>query len=455
MDILNRLLSVALSLGILAIAIEVRRTTRNWASPACLFCGFWFIFSFVPLIALPAVPVNPLAIGYIFLCCGAFSLPVLSTNWDSILRQNSMHALSRGEYLASPFVRGVFLTSFFTSILFLLLDLVVQGITLEQMIFNFFESSNAYLEMRYEGEIKSNPFGQWGLIAAYMCVTFGGFIHARTSTRGRTWLTLGMAMTPPILVMMVQSAKGLFFLAIAIILGANLINRILSDERPYLDLKALVLQLRYLIIVAPFVIISFLTRGLHAIDDNDEVVQRIGGYLASYAFLHIYAFSDWFTYSIGQHSFQSYTSEPLAFGYYSFISMFKLLGSSKVVPSGVYDEYFAFGNLSPGNIYTIYRGLITDFGYLGALVALFLIGWIFNFAYKRMLDSKYPAVSIAVVILFFQVLYTSYIVSAMMWNTTYLVTVLIALLLVINRAVHITSHRPSSVATPSPPDSVC
>ncbi len=433
MELFERLLALTLSCLMLGLGWVLRRRSGTWATPAALFCGFWFLFSFIPLLVLFYVPVNPLAIGYLFLCCLAFSLPALMTDWGPIQERNATYAEARRDYLAGRTIQIVFIGSFCISILFILLDLFVQGISLSQMVFNFFSSANTYLEKRYESDIKSNLFGQWGLITAYLCVTFGGLLHAQASSSRQRGRILVMLMTPPVLVMLVQSAKGLFFISIAILLGAHLVHRILSDQRPHVDFMALARQAKYLVPVIPLTVLSFLTRGLYALGDTAEVMQRLISYLYSYAFLHIYAFSDWFTFRIGQASLQEYPSEPLTYGFYTFIAVFKLLGSDKFVPGGVYEEYFVFGDMSPGNIYTLYRGLITDFGLAGTLLMMIIFGAIFNAAYIRMLSVRYPTISIAVAFLFVQLLYTSYIISALIWNTTYLVTVLNALILILNR----------------------
>lgn len=433
MDVLERILALLFSGGILGLALLLRRLSGTWATPAGLFCGFWFLFSFIPLLALYFVPVNPLAVGYILLACLAFSLPAIGVDWRTALRRNAELAPQRAGYLDSPLIRKIFIASFVISTLFILLDLLVQGISLEEMVFNFFESSNTYLEKRYDGDIEVNPFGQWGLIAAYLCIGFGGLLHAAHRPGCGRLLVLLLTMTPAVLVMLVQSAKGLFFLAIAIILGAHWVHRVLRDQRPHIDFSALLGQSKYLALAAPLILVSFLTRGLYAIDDNDLIVQRLQAYLASYAFLHIYTFSDWFTFSIGLKSLQAYTPEPLSFGYYTSIALFKLLGSAKEVPAGVYDEYLAVANLSPGNIYTVFRGLLTDFGIVGSLVVMYGIGAICNAAFRRALLTLHPTVSVALLFLFIQFLYTSYIISALIWNTTYLVTVLTAAILILNR----------------------
>ena len=215
-----------------------------------------------------------------------------------------------------------------------------------------------------------------------------------------------------------------------------MIKRILANDEPFVDLSKLARQLKYGILAMPLIIISFLTRGLFEIDDSQEILERIAAYLASYAFMHIYAFSDWFAATVGETSIQAYSREDKSWGFFTFIALFKLFGSAKEVPAGVYDEYFTFENLSPGNIYTIFRGLITDFGFLGTTLVLFLAGALFNFGFKKFLATRHPTISVAVIFVFVHFLYTSYIVSAFIWNTTYLVAALMAVVFYLNKLLY-------------------
>lgn len=436
MDTLDRILSYALSVAILLLALMIRKVTRTWAAPACLFSLYWFIFTMVPLLALSFVPVSAIAMGYILLACVAFALPVFATDWGSCLRRNADLAPQRRRYLDSGVIKWIFALSGLTSTAFILLDLLVQGISWTEMLFNFFESSNTYLELRYEGDVKVNPFGQWGLIFAYLCVIFGSLVHAATRGTWKRTAVLLLLMAPATLVMLVQAAKGLFFVSIALLLGGHLIHRVVHDIRPHVDFRALAGNLKYLIVAAPLVLLSFMARGLYELDDSDAVTERLMSSLAAYAFSHLYAFSDWLMFVLGQPSSMRYTAEPvLAMGDFTFTALMKLLGSTRVMPMGTYDEYYSYAWTSPGNLYTMFRGLITDFGFLGSLLALTAFGWVFNAAFRSMLTTPKPAVSVAMMFLLAQFIYSSYIISVVIYNSIYLVIVLNALLLVVNRHV--------------------
>ena len=84
-------------------------------------------------------------------------------------------------------------------------------------------------------------------------------------------------------------------------------------------------------------------------------------YFTSYAFAHIYAFADWFSWYTGGEYSQVYTRYDLSYGVLHIHPLFNLAGYSHDLPHGVYDEFFRYEGVLGTNIYTHYRGLIIDF----------------------------------------------------------------------------------------------
>lgn len=429
---MDRLLAYVFSIGLLGLAWLLRRGAGTWGTPAGLLCAYWFLFSFIPLVAVPGAPINPLSVAYIFLACLAFSVPAFLVRWRDCFQVNAGHVAVRDRLLDGRFVWILFLVSCPLSIFFVLTDLVIQGIGLRELIFNFFESANEYLSKRYEGEVQRNFFGQWGLILAHMASTTGGLLYASRHTRRRSSVLVA-AMLPSTAILLVQAAKGMFFLSIALILGGVWLYRTLMDMRPHVDIRGLFSYFRYVPAVLTLVIVSFLTRGLYEMESTSEVLGVLLSYLRAYAFMHVYAFSDWFSFHLGQPSMLQYAAEPPALGFFSLIAIFRFLGSTKEVPPGVYDEYFFTEGANPGNLYTIFRGLITDFGLVGSLVSMLVGGYIVNAIYRHMLITPRPAVSVGVMFIYVNMLYTAYIVSAFMWLTTLVVSVLTIALFVCAR----------------------
>ena len=169
---------------------------------------------------------------------------------------------------------------------------------------------------------------------------------------------------------------------------------------------------------------------------------------ASYAFGHLYAFSDWFTHYVGNPSANRYASESAGYGFYTFMTFFKAFGDTRHVPVGIYDEFFEYKDVLITNIYTIFRGLITDFGLIGTIVYMFVSGYVFHLAEPFLLVRRRPEGSVAMFILAVYYSYATFVISAFIWTTIPVVTVASAICLFFNnRWFSPLAARPQGVAS--------
>ena len=99
------------------------------------------------------------------------------------------------------------------------------------------------------------------------------------------------------------------------------------------------------------------------------------------------------------------------------------------LPPGYFDEYIEIGSVLQTNIFTMFRGLIYDFGLVGSLAFMAGFGWISALVYRRMLTRAVAPVSQALYVLIWGVLYTSYIISLLTWNSAVAVPFGVALVL--------------------------
>ena len=168
---------------------------------------------------------------------------------------------------------------------------------------------------RYSGDVVTNMFGRWGLVCSYVAPILGGLIFAGLTVSRDRFLVLVASFSPALVIMLLQAAKGLFFLSIATFLGSIVARRVLIGVRPYLDLSAVVPVSKGLIVVMPFVIVAFVSRGLYESENVPVIMEAVGGYLASYAFLHLYAFSDWFSGNFGGGTINEYVYGDISYGF--------------------------------------------------------------------------------------------------------------------------------------------
>jgi len=429
-----------------AFSYIVRLRTGSWAAPGAIFALAWTALAGVPLLVLWNGPINALAVGYIALCCMMFGASVFLFDWGLANQSNEMKATSRQLLLSNGRLRKSLYMFSVLSVIFIAIDLYVQGISLAFFAEDFFAASNQYLLMRYDGDLVQNPFAQWGLAFAYMANIVGGLLHEDTKTRSGVLLIILLAFVPAILILLFQAAKGLFVACLAIYWGGIVLRRVLLNIRPHVDFKGLFWSMRYGLLILPLLVISFLSRGLYKSEDSGQVLGILLDYFASYALMHIYAFSDWFTFATGGTALGNYVNEATTYGIYTFSSLMRLAGFDFSLPPGTYAEYFSFGEFRPGNIYSMFRGTIQDFGMLGGLAFFSVVGLLFNSAYYWMLRSRYPVMSLALMIMFVQFTYSSYLISWFMSNIAYVVFVLCIGLVILPRLVGKSSRSVKSSA---------
>lgn len=431
-DVLSKFAALGLSSLMLAVAYGARQVSGTWLAPACLYCVAWFLFTFLPLLALLDAPANPLAIAYILATCIAFALPTLATRWPEVFAYAATgpHA----ELLFNTrFLRISFYFFAIVAVVTLLINASIQGVKISRLTTNFFEVSNSLIADRYSENLVSNVFAQASNIASYTSVALGGLvIGGCRSWKGRL-AVIASAMLPALIVMIVFGAKGMIFLCIAMFYGGTLVRGLRRGDGRLISARTLFLSIVIaLLVILPATTISFIARGLYEDGSTQGIIDGLKRYFISYTSAHLFAFADWFSWYSGQGSSLLYAKEEVTGGFYTFMSIFKLLGSDRYVPPGVYTEYYQYGYYVQSNVYTIFRGLITDFTIGGSLAITMISGFICNSVFKVMIHSETASWSIAFYISALGFIYSSFIISLLIWNSIYPTFFLIGLILMLN-----------------------
>ncbi len=380
-------------------------------------------------------PIRGVAVWYIALLCLCFGISSIAFDWRRAIQTNQLHGIDRAGYLNSPVNRTLLYVCATGAIGLLMVDLYVQGLSAQRFLIEFFVAANEYMRLRYDQEVVSNLYSKWGLVFAFLCPILGGLQYVgEKSSSGRLKIVL-LSFLPPLSIMLLQAAKGIFVLSIVNFIGSIVAARIVSGVLPYLDLRSVVPLIVRVMVAAPFLLIAFMSRGFYQSDDMEYVTLTIGRYLLSYAFSQLYAFSDWFSSYLGLSSLNVYDPNDLTYGFYTFISLFKMFGSDREVALGTYDEYLQLGEMPAGNVYTIFRGAVMDFGVFGGAVFFLVLGVIFNTAYYSVLTCRRPIASLALIVLFVQFIYMSYLISPFIYNITFLVFVLLCGIFLANKFV--------------------
>ncbi|SNB32176.1 Probable transmembrane protein. O-Ag polymerase / Lipid A core - O-antigen ligase / O-Ag chain-length regulator family protein [Flavobacterium psychrophilum] len=87
--------------------------------------------------------------------------------------------------------------------------------------------------------------------------------------------------------------------------------------------------------------------------------------------------------------------KPLTLGRYTFSSLYNVLGIDKA-ETGIYDQYLKVSPNNTANIYSIFRPLIEDFGFLGFLIWAFVLGVVSNFCFEKSLKGSLVTLSMSI-----------------------------------------------------------
>lgn len=436
--LLSKLLCVVLSLAMLLQAHAVRRAVGTWIYPACLYGLFWFAFTLFPVVLVPGTYSSPYAVGYILASCLAVSLGGSFINFAPKYGAAPSFEEQDRRVFSSPLVQLIFAGSVISALACLLIDAAIQGFSLSALTSDFFAASNSFLSARYSDDLISNIFSQLATVLNYLASFIGGLIYWAISVRQERWkkaAVIVMTFVPSIFVLTVQAAKGTIFLSLALFVSGILLCRARSKQDLPINWSTFWIGVRYAAILLPFLIVSFVSRGLYEARSLDDAFFTLRRNFTSYALGHVYAFSDWFDYTIMmKRGVEFYRVEDVSYGFYTFMSVFRALGDDRFVPAGVFEEYYDDGQFVATNIFTAFRSLITDFTLIGSLVFAVLVSSIIHLSFKNAVTKEKSAVSMAVFVIFCGYLASSYIISVLIWNSVYALFFAIAAFLVVARS---------------------
>lgn len=344
----------------------------------------WFFYTFIPLVFLYNVPINPIPIFYIAICIFAFSLSALPFNWSRAFQVNKFKASNDTNKLDGRIIRYLFYMSVLYAIFFTTMVMIDNRFTLESMINNLRWVSSRFAAMRASGEINYDIYGVLSVFFTHLSPALGGLVSYSLSNRTKKMMVMAISFLPPLYFMLLQSTKLVLFYSVGLYIATFLLRKIQDNDLKLFNIKATLLVIISILILTPFLLFSFSTRNNYT--NLNDIINASLHSVQSYAFAQIYAFSDYFSFYLSPDSSASkYQHDFNSFGSYTFTSIRNLFGSPKVFPMGTYYDYYKYNNQLTTNIYTIFRGLINDFGFFGTVLFMFISGLISHAFYYQML----------------------------------------------------------------------
>jgi oligosaccharide repeat unit polymerase len=404
--------------------------------PSIIFSLLWFFFTIIPLTFFIYIPINPIAIIYISICTAAFSLPALFFNWKFAFQLNSKK-LKCKKMFDNIFLNTSLIISFSLSIAFSILSLMSYGYDLYAIFFDLLKTSGDFAKYRGNGYFPSNSLGSIAILFTYLSSVLGGIIYIGKEGKLQKLIIILLALTPSIFYMLIQSSKLIFFFSIGFFVTSNIIRKIYFQNYSLFKSGTIIKIAYSSVLVVPLLAISVLSREhYNDFDDYGKSLALIFRTLMDYAFAQVFAFADFFSYIIGMHSEVDYLDDTYSYGLYTFTFIFDMLGSTRTIPPGLYQDSYSYNDLISTNIFTIFRGLIYDFGILGSIIYLFLLGIVANFSFYNLLKNKRPWASFSILIIIIEYCCGSYLLSMFMARYMFLLGFVVYLILFFNDSIY-------------------
>jgi oligosaccharide repeat unit polymerase len=430
--IIDKLIAIFFSLAILLNGYIIGKRVKTFLFPASLFCFFWFAYTFFPLVILFDVPINPISIFFIFVCTLFFSFSAFLFKWSIAFQRNQEKLNLPKNYFSNSFLKRIFKLLTIVIIASIILDLIIQGFSISDFLSNrFLLSSAEYAKLRYNEELQGNIYSKIIVTLTYVTAVLGGVLAASALKVKDSYVFFLTSVIPAVMVMLIQSSKGLMQLSIVFYFSGVLIVNIFNNNLRISSRKINKRIIYFGLVSFPLLVLSFLSRG-GSEGDSEFKLNFVLNKLSTYTLAHLYAFSDWFSFYLFNNSIDNYVKNYALPGFYSFMGIFRLFGDNTYVPLGTYDEYFSYKEVFTTNIYTMYRGSIDDFGILGTFIFIFIIGIIFNSFYYLLLYFKRPLFSMAffsVMISYFQM---APFISLFMYNSIFFTLMILTIIYALN-----------------------
>lgn len=236
---------------------------------------------------------------------------------------------------------------------------------------------------RYSGQSNSNVITTISTIVTYTAALCGGFLFPFAKTKPNKIVAV-FSMIPIMLVMLFCNGKS-GFLSCIILWGSAFLTSFfyIHKQSPKVDLSKLIGYSILAVFALAFLLFSMMLRIGHVdLETFNVVTQKF----MSYAFGEIQAFDYWF--ELGRSNIE------YSVGVQTFMAIFHSVGLIKR-KQGVY-------GLMPGvisNVYTVFRGIIEDFGTVGGLAFVAVCGCLAGYYFEKIKYSvRVPVVSVFFVI---------------------------------------------------------
>lgn len=392
---------------LLVLAWGSRRVEGSWASPGAFFAGYWAAFTAVPLLAAPEYRVEPVGVWWIF--AATFSL-TLGSALGGMMGRGPQRTLkvSRG---AAPRVRRLVLVSAALGMGVVVLHLASFGFDLSvfRSIGSLMDVGRSISVARYHEQYSGSLLSSVLLIPMYLSALVGGVLY-QVSKSPKSRAVSFVPFVPALCVTFVLTTKAALLYS-GLLWASGWLTAAIALWIPVriTSPKSLIAGVGMMVVVGTIFVFSSLSRyGMHI---EAESVAFVLNRMKVYPLGHVGGLSIWLDdYATADESY--------ALGVRTMAGIANLTGLAER-QQGV---FVTFVRLAPDvytNIYTFHRGILEDFGFIGAIILMLLTGICSSQSFHRLRSGN--LLFLGPLALFYSFTFWSFTISLLSYNSMMIV----------------------------------
>lgn len=352
----------------ISIIINRKILHNSFMEPTFLFSNIWLFFLFSSLMFIE-FEYNYQGVMYILLLCLIGFILNLYIGKIVIENTKRKNYVEFNKHKSGFILLGVISLGMLVPIL----NIRLNGFSISNFLnFDaFLEMNNQMAVNRYSGVHRTSTMMQILMVFEYLSPIIGGYHFASVNDKKNKFLGL-LGFLPALSNILVQNTKSELLGSMFFFIASMMIANVYLGKDIRVKFSSLIKWILTLFGALSGLILTMLFRIGEITSQNIQTVLN--------KFL-IYAFGQVPTFDYWLGNYQGTLVHGL--GVNTFIGIFNFLGISTRI-RGIYSEYVVVEGF-PANIYTVFRGLIEDFGVLGSIMFFSLIMGIVIFSYYSLI----------------------------------------------------------------------
>jgi oligosaccharide repeat unit polymerase len=410
----NSYVSLAPALALTLMTILLRIIQGSWLAPGAFCAVVWATLTWLGVLLAPEVGVFPEGVWLITLCVTAVAFGAVVGGTVGRRRRSRADDWSPASVARLRRVTLGLAVVGLGAALVLLLDAGGNlGVLLSPTAL---AGVGRRLSMaRYVQGYQEPLIERIFLVAIYLSAWFSGVILGSPQASPRRWFVI-VPLVPAAAVALLETTKATLSLPMVLMVSTFLAMRVRHRAGAFAA-RHVALAVGSVAVVVPTLIALQLIRYGYLAADPAQLSEVLGR-LRVAAFGYLAVFSVWIKSG-------GLDQNQLSFGAYTFAGLFDLLGQHPRA-LGLYADQVYVGSRATSNIYTVFRGLLEDFGLGGSLVVLTVVGFIAGEAYER-LQAGSGRWALPIVAVFYAASLWSCVSGIFVYNTVLLAWLLFGL----------------------------